>query len=293
MTSTSTPEPVARRLWRVYEPIHAVVYFAPETTEAYQRLGLKGGWMGYFASRSAPLGAAPAGLVTAVFYNFHPAMVARAIPDAWEYATPADVLAARLEATTQALHRLLPDAAGSTSLAEAAALAREAAESAALAGRPLYGALRSVPWPSEPLPALWHATTLLREHRGDGHVAALTAAGLDGCEAHVSLAALGAVPREVLQQNRKWSDDEWGAAAARLQERGWLNPDGTATEAGIAGRAALEATTDELAEEPWRVLGPERTGRLHALLVPLARRITTAGGLPVPNPVGVPSPDGP
>jgi hypothetical protein len=288
VTSTSASEPVARRLWRVYEPIHAVVYFAPETAGAYKRLGLKGGWMGYFASRAAPLGPAPAGLVTAVFYNFHPAMVARAIPDAWEYATPADVLTARLEATGEALHRLLPDAAGSADVAEAADLAREAAEAAPMAGRPLYGALRSVPWPSEPLPALWHATTLLREHRGDGHVAALTAAGLDGCEAHVSLAALGAVPREVLQQNRKWSDEEWEAAATRLQERGWLNPDGTATEAGIAGRAALEATTDELAAAPWQALGTERTERLQELLVPLARAVVSGEGVPMPNPVGVP-----
>ena len=288
MTSTSTGEPVARRLWRVYEPIHAVVYFAPESAEAYQRLGLRGGWMGYFASRSAALGPAPAGLVTAVFYNFHPAMVARAIPDAWQYAAPADVVAARLDATSAALRRLLPEAMGSPELAEAAGLAREAAESAAMAGRPLYGALRSVPWPADPLPALWHATTLLREHRGDGHVAALTAAGLDGCEAHVSLAALGSVPREVLQQNRRWSDEEWEAAATRLQERGWLNPDGTATEAGTAGRAALEATTDELAAEPWRALGPERTGRLHDLLLPLARAVVAGQGVPMPNPVGVP-----
>jgi hypothetical protein len=288
VTSTSAGEPVARRLWRVYEPIHAVVYFAPETAEAYKRLGLRGGWMGYFASRSAALGPAPAGLVTAVFYNFHPAMVARAIPDAWEYASPGDVLATRLEATGAALRRLLPEASGSPEVAEAADLAREAAESAALAGRPLYGALRSVPWPTDPLPALWHATTLLREHRGDGHVAALTAAGLDGCEAHVSLAALGSVPREVLQQNRKWSDEEWEAAAARLQARGWLNRDGTATQAGIAGRAALEATTDELAAEPWQALGTKRTERLQELLVPLARAVVSGEGVPMPNPVGVP-----
>jgi hypothetical protein len=288
VTDSTTREPVARRLWPAYETVHAVVYFAPETTEAYKRLGLKGFWMGYFASRAAALGAAPAGLVTAVFFNFHPEMVARAIPDAWQYAAPADVLTARLEATTEALGRLLPGAAESPEVAEAARLARTAAEAAPEAGRPLYGALRSLPWPTEPLPALWHAATLLREHRGDGHVAALTAAGLDGCEAHVSLAALGGIPRPVLQENRRWSDEDWDAATSRLMERGWLNPDGTVTAAGRAGRAALEATTDALAAAPWEALGSDPTERLYDLLVPLARGIVRGGGVPMPNPVGVP-----
>ncbi|HEY0399309.1 MAG TPA: hypothetical protein VGF00_13025, partial [Acidimicrobiia bacterium] len=184
----------ARRLWPAYETYHAHIYFVPEAAEAYRELGLKGGWMGYFASRAAALGAASSGLVTAVFFNFHPAMVARAVPDAWTLASPDDVLAARLRSADRALRRLLPDHVGSPAEAEAAALAREAAEAAALAGRPLFGALRSLPWPDEPHLGLWHACTLLREHRGDGHVAALTAAGLDGCEAHVTLTAAGNVP---------------------------------------------------------------------------------------------------
>jgi hypothetical protein len=137
---------------------------------------------------------------------------------------------------------------------------------------------------------LWHACTLLREHRGDGHVASLTAAGLDGCEAHVTVTATGAVPRDTLQSNRKWSDEEWAAAEQRLQARGWLDAAGNLTDAGRAGRAEVEARTDTLAEEPWRVLGPERTERLLELLTPMARAINDAGGVPVPNPVGVPAP---
>ena len=233
----------ARRLWPAYETYHAHIYFVPEAAEAYRELGLKGGWMGYFASRSAALGAASPGLVTAVFFNFHPAMVARALPDAW-----------------------------------------------ALAGRPLFGALRSLPWPDEAHLALWHACTLLREHRGDGHVAALTAAGLDGCEAHVTVSATGAIPRETLQANRKWSDEEWTAGEERLKARGWLDAHGGLTDAGRAGRAEVEARTDTLAEEPWRAIGPERTERLLELLTPMARAINAAGGVPVPNPVGVPAP---
>jgi len=280
----------ARRLWPAYETYHAHIYFVPEAAEAYRALGLKGGWMGYFASRAAALGPASPGLVTAVFFNFHPAMVARALPDAWALASPDDVLDARLRTADAALRRLLPQYVGSAGEAEAAALAREAAEAPALAGRPLYGALRSLPWPDEPHLGLWHACTLLREHRGDGHVAALTAAGLDGVEAHVTIAAAGNIPRETLQANRKWSDDDWAAAEARLRARGWLDAAGGLTDAGRAGRAEVEARTDALAEEPWRALGAERTERLLALLAPMARAINEAGGVPVPNPVGVPAP---
>jgi hypothetical protein len=280
----------ARRLWPAFETYHAHIYFVPEAAEAYRELGLKGGWMGYFASRAAALGPASPGLVTAVFFNFHPAMVARALPDAWALASPDDLLAARLRTADVALRRLIPDHVGGAGEAEAAALAREAAEAPALAGRPLFGALRSLPWPEAPHLQLWHACTLLREHRGDGHVAALTAAGLDGVEAHVTVAATGNIPRETLQSNRKWSDDDWAAAEDRLRARGWLDAAGALTDAGRAGRGEVEARTDALAGEPWRALGAERTERLLELLSPMARAINEAGGVPVPNPVGVPAP---
>ena len=280
----------ARRMWPAFETYHAHIYFVPEAAEAYRQLGLKGGWMGYFASRSAPLGAAPPELVTAVFFNFHPAMVARALPDAWGLASPEDILAARLRTADVALRRLIPDHVGSEAEAEAAALAREAAEAPALAGHPLFAALSALPWPDQPHLVLWHACTLLREHRGDGHVAALTATGLDGCEAHVTVTATGAVPRKTLQDNRKWSDEEWAAAEERLRARGWLDADGQLTDAGRAGRAEVEARTDALAGAPWEALGRERTERLLELLTPMARAINAAGGVPVPNPVGVPAP---
>lgn len=280
----------ARRMWPAFETYHAHVYFVPEAAEAYRNVGLKGGWMGYFASRSAALGAASPELVTAIFFNFHPTMVARALPDAWALASPADVRAARLQTVDVALRRLIPEHVGSPAEAEAAELAREATEATALSGRPLFAALRSLPWPDEPHLVLWHACTMLREHRGDGHVAALTAAGLDGCEAHVTVAATGAVPRETLQANRKWSDEEWTEAEARLKDRGWLDPAGALTDLGRAGRDDVEAHTDDAAEAPWRALGPERTERLLELLTPMARAINAAGGVPVPNPVGVPAP---
>ena len=280
---------VARRMWTVLEPYHAMIYFAPEAREAYTAAGLKGFWMGYFASRAAPLGAASAQLVAATFFNFHERMVARAIPDAWRFATPERVVEARLDAADRALPRLLGDEVATSELAEAAALAREAAERCDLAGRPLHAANRALAWPSEPHLALWHATTLLRELRGDGHVAVLTAAGLDGCEAHVTLVAGGSVPREALQPNRGWTDEEWSAAEARLVERGWLDDAGALTETGRAGRAAIEEQTDRLALPPWQSLGEGASTRLYELARPLSVRIVEQGGIPIPNAMGVPA----
>lgn len=283
-------EAAPRSMWPVFETYHAVTYFAPESAEAYRSVGLKGGWMGYFASRSAPMGPVPAEVVTAAFFNFHPAMVARAIPEAWTLAAPGEVLTARLRAVDAALQRLLPGEVGSPKLAEAARLAREAAGGGALAGRVLYGALCSLPWPEDPHLSLWHAATLLREHRGDGHVAALLAEGLGACEAHVTVAAAGGVPRDVLQVNRKWTDDDWSAAEARLAARGWLDDAGELTDAGRAGRRRVEEITDELASEPWRRLGPDGTARLDDLMRPLSRAIADRGGVPTPSPIGVPLP---
>jgi hypothetical protein len=278
---------VARDLWRTLEPYHAMVYFAPEAREALTAAGLKGYWMGYFASRSAALGAVPAEVVAATFYNFHPRMVARAIPDAWRLCPPERVLAARLGGADAALRRLLGERVASAELVEAAGLARAAAEGGDVAGRPLYAAHRALAWPEDPHLALWHAATLLREYRGDGHVAALLAEDLDGCEAHLTLVGTGRAPREVVQAARGWSDDEWEAAAGRLRRRGWLDEAGGLTERGRAGRQAVEERTDRLAARPWRELGTAGCARLRALAWPLSDAVVRAGGVPMPNPMGL------
>jgi hypothetical protein len=281
---------VARRMWIVLEPVHAMIYFAPEAREAYVTAGLKGYWMGYFASRAAALGPVSAPVVTATFYNFAPRMVERAIPDAWRFSTPERVLVARLDAVDRALRRLLGDLVASPAVAEAAELARAATGGCAVAGRPLFAAHLALPWPQAPHLALWHAATLLREFRGDGHVAALLSAGLDGCEAHVTVAAAGAAPRATLQPNRAWSDEEWADATARLTARGWLDADGALSPAGIAGRAAVEEQTDHLALPPWARLGDAACTRLYKLVRPLSLRIVENGGIPTPNPLGMPLP---
>lgn len=286
ISPATTQVHVSRRMWQTLEPYHAMIYFASEAREAFTNVGLKGYWMGYFASRAAPLGPAPAEVVTATFYNFHPRMVARAIPDAWRFAAPDRILAARYDAANAALTRLLGDAVASDELAEAATLARRAAEACPIIGRPLFAAYVALPWPDAPHLILWHAATLLREFRGDGHVHALFASEIEGCEAHITLAATGRAPRDAIQPHRGWSDDEWTAAEERLRLRGWLDASGALTPAGRAARDAVEARTDELALPPWRALGDEGCARLHQLVWPLSDRIVAGGGIPMPNPMG-------
>ena len=276
-------------MWRVLEPYHAVTYFSDESRQAFRDAGLRGFWMGYFAGRAAPMGPVGPGVVTAAFFGFRYSMVARALPDAWTFAPVTAVLTARLQGADRALRSLLGDAVHDPALAEAAGLARAAAEAGERAGRPIYSANTDLPWPAEPHLMLWQAATLLREHRGDGHVVALTAAGVDGCESHVSLVAAGVLSREVLQPNRGWTDAEWEGAAARLQERGWLDADGAVTDAGRAARHQIERHTDELALAPWQALGDDTTDRLAELAAPLSRRVVDAGAFPIPNPIGVPS----
>ena len=280
------PSTLARRMWQVVEPVHALVYFSPASLAEIAGVGLQGGWMGYFASRAAPMGPVPAEVVIATFFNFAPAMVRRSIPDAWTFATPEAVIAARYRAAAAALEPLVDEATA----AEAAALLRRAAEQCRPEGRPLYAAHAALPPPDDPRLALWHGATLLREHRGDGHVAALVAAGLDACEAHVSAAGAGITRKEVILPFRGWSEDDWAAAAERLRARGWLDADGVLTETGRTARADIERRTDESAVEPWRALGEDGCARLADLLNPVVVKVIDSGALPFPNPMGLPRP---
>jgi hypothetical protein len=262
------------------------VYFAPEVRTAFDGAGLKGFWMGYFAGRAAPMGPVPAEVVTATFFNFQPAMVARAIPDAWNRAAPAAVLEARLEGVGAALRPLTAGA----DLVSACALAREAAESVDTVGRPLAAANAALPWPGDPLLDLWQAITVLREFRGDTHVAALVSEGVGGCEAHVLMAASGAVPALRLREARGWSEDEWAAAERRLRGQGWIDDHDRLTDAGRAVRERVEQRTDERALPPWLRLGADGCERLAASLQPMLVALATADLIPYPNPMGLPRP---
>jgi len=274
-------------MWRALEPYHSVTYFAPEPRAATDALGCKGGWMSYFGLRAAPLGRTPAGVVTALFYNFHPDRVARALPAAWELAEPGRFLEVRLRSVDEALRRLLGDAVDSPELGEAAELAQEAALAAPTAGRALAAANAALGWPSEPHLVLWQAQTVLRESRGDGHVAALVGAGLDPCEALVVFAADGHVEAEPLRDWRGWSTVEWSSAAGRLVARGLLDPAGRLTGHGTEVRAWVEERTDSGAMASWDALGERRCDRLLELAAPLVARIVDGGGFLPGNPMGL------
>lgn len=295
MTELRDPFPaLARRAWQALEIVHILSYFAPETRQVTDALGLKGYWMSYFGCRAAPLGAVSAATVTATFHNFHPAMIERAVPDVWSYATPDQLIEARLAGIDAALRRIVGEqVADDEGIRQATALAREAAAAVRgpeISGRPLAAANAALPVPDAPHLALWHALTVLREHRGDGHVALLVTGEIGPVEAHILSIASGRSSAELLRTARKWSDDDWDAGVARLVARGWLREDWTLTPHGTAARETLEDDTDRLAAGPYRVLGADRTTELTELLVPLAATIVAAGVLPFPNPVGVPTP---
>lgn len=279
----------SRDLWLAAEPYHAVVYFAPEVREALRSVGCRGFWMGYFAARTAPMGPVPAEVVTATFFNFHPRMVARAIPDAWSCTLPEAVLAARLDALDAALRRLLGPASDANDLGWAASRMRSILAELPVAGRPLFAAHRSLPWPESPCLALWHAATLLREHRGDGHVAALVAEGVSGIEAHVLQTAKGTTTAQTQRANRGWSEEEWRAAEDELRSRGWLETGSRLTPDGVAAHARIEARTDALAAAVPQGLGDDTEGVL-AVLQRCASPMVSGGAIPFPNPIALPAP---
>jgi hypothetical protein len=270
-------------MWVRFETYHDVTYFTPESRAATDALGCRGGWMGYFGMRAAPLGAAPPEVVTAVFYNFHPRMVARALPDAWRIASPEQFLDTRLAGVDGALRRLLGDVDG---LAEAAELATEAANAAPSAGRVLAAANLAMKWPDEPHLKLWHACTVLRESRGDGHVAALVALGLGPCETLVLFGADNGLDPAYLRAARGWSEEEWATAEQALTDRGLL-ADAQPTKEGRALRQEIEDRTDAAAQAPWEALGNVRTERLDELLTPPARRIGGSNGAMRRNPMAL------
>ena len=269
----------ARDLWQGLEPLHAMIYFAPEGFEEYTAIGLEGMGQGYFAARAAAMGAVPAEVVTATFFNFHPALVASSIPAAWDIASPAEVLAARHRAVDRALRRLLPEEVlTGPEVAEALTLARAASEGCTPQGRPLYAAHASLPWPEAPHVALWHAIALLREFRGDGHIAAMVTHGMGPLTAIVLHGATGEFPVALLKLTRAWPEADWDAEVTRLQALGWLDDDEQLTATGRAARASIEDATDAAALAPWDHLGSDGCARLLELGRPLSAAIIDAGG---------------
>jgi hypothetical protein len=285
---TADAERAARLVWQYGEPIHAVMFFAPETQTATDALGLKGGWMSYFGCRAAPLGAVTSEVVTSIFYGFHRRVVERAIPDAWSYAAPSALLDARLLAMDAALRRVLGDATDGDSVRRAASLAMALVDEGDFTGRALGAANAALPWPDPPHLQLWQALGAVREGRGDGHVACLVAEQIGPCESLVLQGATGRSDADALRTRRGWSEEEWRDAVDRLARRGLVDGDGRITEDGQRTRDAIEARTDRAAAATFSV--DDRVTQLVEVIRPLAERIMGAGEVPQQNNMGLPWP---
>lgn len=276
---------LARRFFDRIEPVHAVTYFAPEARAALDGLGYRGFWMGYFAARSAPFGVVPADVVTAIFYNFAPHRVAKALPAAWEVAPPADALRAREQSAVDALRRY--GIGTDDDLATVADLAAKAARSAPLDGRPLFAANLALDWPDEPLAKLWHAATLLREQRGDGHVAVLTSLGVSGRDCNVLHAVAGRVPKDMIMRSRDYDDGQWAHHRERLLRRGLLDDHDELTGQGRELKQRIEDTTDTLALTALDALTDDEVEALFRGLTPITRKVVAAGDVPAATPMGL------
>ncbi|SDE27225.1 SCO6745 family protein [Auraticoccus monumenti] len=275
MSTTRT----ARRMHELLEPICLVTYQADESGEELARLGHRTYWDGYFASRAAPLGRVPAEVVHAAFYSFAPGEAARHLPGAWETVPPEESFAAWRRGSTASLRRILgEEVAASAGLARAADLLTTAATSAPTQGRVLFAGWRTLPVPEVPLTRLWHSATMLREHRGDGHVAALLGAGIGGAEAHV-LSALeqGIHPPQTFGRLHHLPQEHLAAVLHGLRERGLVDADGWFTDAGRQTKQRIEALTDELAAPPYQALSADELTELVRELEPVTARLVATG----------------
>jgi len=265
------PHPRAKihRMFELVEPI-ATASFSEVATEAFLALGMRNYWDGYFAGRAAPLGLAPADVVHAVFYNFADGEVARHIPWVWAIATPEEAIAVRERGSVATLRQRIGDHAGSPELVRVADLATRAAISAPTEGRALYAGLRALEVPEEPVAKLWHAATLLREHRGDGHNAALLAHHIGGTEAHVLLALSIGMRAEEFDRTHHLPQAKLDAVGNGLHGRGLVDTAGALTDAGWDVRERIESLTDELAAPPYDTLSANELDELVAGLETLA-----------------------
>ncbi|WP_151083974.1 SCO6745 family protein [Nocardioides cynanchi] len=272
------PEPVARRLFELTEPISLVNFFSEEPNQAMAALGFGNYWDGYFAGRSAPLGRVPAEVVHAAFYNFADGEVARHIPQVWETTTPEAAHCAREQGCVAALNRILGELVGTASLSRAADLLAQASTSAPTEGRVMYAGLRALSMPEEPVARLWHAANMLREHRGDGHIAALVSEQVGGTESHVlSALDMGIHPAETFGRIHHLPKARLAAVMDGLRDRGLLDGSGHLTAAGRATKARIESSTDALAEAPYDALSPSELDELVASLEPISRRLAASG----------------
>jgi hypothetical protein len=267
---------MAHRMFELVEPIGVIPYSAEEPNEAMFALGFTDFWDTYFAGRAAPLGRTTAEVVDALFYNFAPGEVARHIPKVWDTTTPEAAIAARREGCTNALRQILGDHVDTAGFARATDLLTEAATSATTEGRPMYAALRALPIPDDVVTRLFHAASMLREHRGDGHIAALMVEGIGGLESHVLYALADDMPAEKFGRVHHLPAEQLAAVIDGMRDRGLVGDDGWLTDSGRAAHERVEALTDDLAAEPYESLEANELDELIAELEPLAALLLAA-----------------
>ena len=255
--------------------VHRLVYFVPEAVEEYAALGVKGAG-GYFGSRAAPMGAVPDEVIIATFYNFSPLAVTSAMQGVWDAAAPESLQAARFRVVDRALQRV---GAGLSSerIAEARALIDPVIADLDVAGKPLAAGNAAIALPDDPMVALWQQVTVLREWRGDVHIAVLVTNEVGPCECLVLQVGTGRFPIRLAQATRRWDEAEWAAAIGRLGERGWVAADGTVTPQGVEARERLEADTDRLCASMWQPVGDSGAARLGDLIAPIHSAVDAAG----------------
>lgn len=272
----------ARQCKNALEAPHAMIYFAPEAEQEFGALGLENAHMSYFAGRAAPMGAVGPSVVAATFYNFNLRAIARVIPRAWSIAAPEEIVAARFRAVDTALRRMLGDEVLATeAVTESVQLATEACQACDPAGKPLFAGHADLEWPEAPHLRLWHALSLLREFRGDAHIAALQTAGITGLQALALQTATGEGMNEAAaKKTRGWSDEEWSDAQDELREQGLIDTEGTLTAEGKELREQVEAATDAQSMAPWTHLGATKVERLAGHGAELSRQLVKAGAFP-------------
>lgn len=279
---STLPPRAGRRCHNALNPLHSSLYFSPDLGKELGGIGIEDPSAAYFATRAAAMGTVGADTVTATFYNFNHALVAQHVPAIWDIASPAKVLDARLRAADATLRRLLgEEIIASPEMAEAARLALRATEGCTRHARPLYAAHAGLPVPDEPHLAYWHAATLLREHRGDAHLAALLTAELDPLEALVSHTATGkGMAIRWILASRGWRRADWEDASERLRGRGLLTAEGELTEEGAALRTEVEEATDRMDLGPYEHLGGPGVARLTELGRGFLATAAAAGAFP-------------
>lgn len=287
----------ARSLARVIEPVVGQVFFSPECHERYAALGFSPSpgstsagvqlpdGPAYFTSRGSCLGQAPGELVAAAFGVFNLDVVVPAVSFGWTLTDATTIADARLQGAVDQLTRVL--GAAPAGVERAVELLARAVEPLEPWGRALFAGTLSQPLPGEPLGDLFRWGDRLREYRGDCHIAAWVAAGLDACEVGLLTELYWGMPARSYVRTRAWSSDQLDAAADRLTAAGHL-ADGALTDSGRAFREHIELATDAMMAPAITALGDDLQ-ELVELLTPWDEAVMAAGGYP-PSPLAIAPP---